>query len=244
MSSAEAWQKGQPITLRLPGENSAYRKDEEWEGYDPELDPPIARWLEDPWDKLLTDSKDKIDNFHTNYLNPETCYPEALDWLAQFCGFTGDYWSSSWDEAVKRQLLLRSYEFIWVNKGSKQLLEWLLEVFGLQARIYLLGQLLAGITPLPATLGGDPFRYWLLVRLRYLRTSPEWKLIEKLNRLFGPVYAESRVCYEYFYAGFSVAGDPCFSRVGVSYGLLLIEDGWQLLTESGRALSLDFNPGL
>lgn len=208
-NSAKSWQQGQPITLRLPGENSGYRKDEEWEGYDPELDPPIAHWLQDPWDKLLMDTKAKIDGFPTNYLYPETAYAEALDWLAQFCGYTGDYWSSNWPIAAKRELLRRSYDFVWQNKGTRALLEWLLALFELECRVYLLGAFLAGDT-VPAIVGGEPFLYYLLVKLRYLRTSPEWALIERLNRLFGPVYAESRVCYERFYAGFSVAGDPVF----------------------------------
>lgn len=243
-NSAESWQKGQPIAHRLPGENSGYRKDEDWEEYDPELDPPIARWLEDPWDKLLMDTKAKIDGFPTNYLYPDSAYESALDWLAQFCGYTGDYWSSSWPISVKRTLLIYSYSFVWENKGTRRLLEWLFSVFALQVRVYLLGEWLAGITRTPGQVGGEPFRYYLLVRLQYLRTSPEWALISRLNRLFGPVYAKSRLSYEYFYAGFSVAGDPTFTYDGPTFGSYLLEDGWRLLTEDGFSLSLDYAPGL
>lgn len=208
-NSAKAWERGQPIAYRLPGENSGYRKDEEWEFYVEEEDPPIARWLETPWDELLMASKAKMDDFPENYIYPETAIPEALDWLAQFCGYTGDYWSSDWAVPVKRQLLLRAYDFVWINKGTRVLLEWLIDLFSLECRVYLLGEFLAGQT-VPATIGGDPFRYYLLVKLAYLRTSAQWALIVRLNRLFGPVYAYSRVTYERFYAGFSVANDVVF----------------------------------
>lgn len=208
-NAAKAWERGEPIAYRLPGENCGYRKDEEWDLYVEEIDPPIARWLEVPWDQLLMDSKAKIDGFPENYLYPATAIASALDWLAQFCGYTGDYWSNDWPIPVKRELLLRSYDFVWQNKGTRALLEWLISLFGLECRVYLLGEFLAGQT-VPAIVGGDPFRYYLLVELAYLRTSKEWALLERLDRLFGPVYAKSRVCYKKFYAGFSVAGDPVF----------------------------------
>jgi hypothetical protein len=204
------WDTDRPIYDRLPGENEGYRKDEDWDGYDAEIDPPIARWLTAPWDSLSVELKGKIEALYTTHFNPETADAENLDWLAQLAGFTGEYWSSDWDESVKRQLILYGLDFIWESKGSRELLEWLIELFGLQSRVYFLGEFLAGITLLPATLGGNGFSYYLLVSLAYLRTSPEWAMLERLNRLFGAVYCESRVCYDQFYAGFSLAGDPCF----------------------------------
>lgn len=197
------WDTNRPIYDRLPGENGGYRE-EEAESV------TVADLLTQPWDDLLMETKGAIDHFERDYLDPATALPQHLDWLAQLCGFTGDYWDSDWAVPIKRQLIERSYSFIWENKGSRDLMEWLLATFGLNAQIYLQGEFLAGITRLPGTVGGDGFWYLLTVQLIYLRSSPEWKLLERLNRLYGPVYCESRVCYDQFYAGFSVAGDPVF----------------------------------
>ncbi len=203
-----AWDTGKPIYDRLPGDNEGYRKDQQWDGYDPTTD--VALWLTEPWDSLLMELKGKIDNLPITHLDPAAADPENLDWLAQLCGFTGEYWQTDWAVLVKRQLIANSLNFIWINKGTRPLLEWLISLFGLQVRIYLLGEFLAGINAAGDLLGGDPFNYYLLVKLAYLRNSPEWALVEKLNKLYGPVFCESRVCYEQFYAGFSVAGDPVF----------------------------------
>ncbi len=206
-----AWNTGKPIHDRLPGENEGYRKDESWSGYNPTIDPPIARWLTEPWDGLLIEVKTKTENVYATHLNPLTAQPENLDWLAQLCGFTGEYWDVSWSVAVKRQLIAQSLVDIWENKGSRVLLEWLIQLFGLQARIYLLGEFLADINKAGDVLGGEALHYWLLVKLNYLRTSDEWKLLEKLNRLYSPVYCDSAVVYEQFFADFSIAGDPVWS---------------------------------
>jgi hypothetical protein len=205
------WDTGNPIHDRLPGENEGYRKDESWDGHDPSVDPPIARWLTEPWDALLMESKGKIETIYTTHLNPLTAEPENLDWLAQLHGFTGEYWSVDWDVAVKRQLIANSFTKIWENKGSRSLLEWIFQTFGLETRIYLYGEFLADINVAGDVLGGEALQYWLLVTLKYLRTSDEWKLLEKLNRLYSPVCCNSRVTYDQFYADFSIAGDPVWT---------------------------------
>jgi hypothetical protein len=202
-----SWQTGRPIYDRLPGQNEAYRKESPTDE-----DPAIADWLTAPWDELLTGLRSAIDNIPQDMLDPATAKPENLDWLAQLCGFTGEYWDTSWPVAVKRELIANSLNFVWENKGTRALLEWLIDLFGLEASVYQVGAFLAGIS-----LVGDPigdadsiFEYYLVVSLDYLRTSTQWKLLERLNRLYGPVYADSRVCYDGFYAGFSVVGDPIF----------------------------------
>ena len=195
-----SWDAGRPIYGRLPEDSQQYQGNE------------LVDWLTLPWDELLVEARSQADALHANYFDPVTAKVEVLDWLAQLCGFTGDYWEATWPEGVKRELIANSFEFIWPNKGTRELLEWLIELFALQAQVYILGDFLAGITLLPATLGGPGFQYFIRVPLVYLRTTYEWRLMVKLNRLYGPVYCESRVCYDQFYAGFSVAGDPTFDE--------------------------------
>jgi phage tail P2-like protein len=207
---ATGWQAGRPIHDRLPGALEAYRKDQDWDGYNPTQDPPIADWLTVPWDELLMATKAKVDGIPATLLNPLTAAPSNLDWLAQLCGFTGDYWDASWPVAIKRQLIGRSLSFIWESKGTRALLEWLLNLFALEASIYQIGSWRAGVSKVGDPIGSaeEHLRYMLIVPLAYRRTSPEWQLVERLNRLYAPVYCESRICYDHWYAGVSAVGDP------------------------------------
>ena len=192
------WSSGRPIFNRLPV---------------PYQNSSPANWFTEPWDKVLIDTKLQGDDFYTNYLNPSTALESVLDWLAQFCGFTGEYWDSSWPVSIKRTLIQESYQRIWPQKGSRELLEWLISTFSLQAAVYIPGEFLAGVSRAGDTLGSDTgLVYYIRLPLLYPRTSTEWLTVENINQLYGPVYAKSRVMYELFYAGVSVAGDLVFSE--------------------------------
>ncbi len=192
------WNTGRPIYHRLPEESEAYQQN------------PLVDAITAPYDAILMQWKDMAENFERDFLDPDTCRSDALDWLAQLCGFTGEYWDSGWSDAQKRELIRRSHTFIWANKGTQILLEYLLSVFAINARIYQLGLFLADINKAGDVVGGELLRYWILMPLDYLRTSKEWGLVERLNRLYMPCFADSRVVFERFYADFSVAGDPVF----------------------------------
>jgi hypothetical protein len=203
------WDTGRPILHRLPGQNEGYDHE------DPTSSPypPVSDWLTQFWDELLIQTKEKFESFHANYLDPVTALPENLDWLAQMCGFTGAYWDASWPDATKRKLIAQSYLFIWPYKGTRAVLEFMYgEAFGLNARIYILGEFLAGVTQVPAAVGGETLRFYVRVPLLYLRTSPDWGLTDRLRRLYSPAYVDSSVVYERFYAGFSLAGEPVFDQ--------------------------------
>lgn len=196
-STAEAWETGRPIYSRLPGINGGY------------TDNAPADWLTDFWDGLLVALKGKIDDL-PRQLNPDTCDPDWLDFLAPLCGFTGEYWDKAWSEDRKRSLLRNSYTLIWSNKGSEAVLSFLLDTFDINHEIWLGDSFLLGVTELPGTLGSPEWQYYILLPLQYLRESVEFRLVEKLNRLYGPVFADSTVAYDAFYCGFSVCGDPIF----------------------------------
>lgn len=58
---------------------------------------------------------------------------------------------------------------------------------------------------------GDPFRYSIrLDSERVERGDPIWVLAERLASAYSPVYMSGGVCFDYFRAGLSVAGDPTF----------------------------------
>lgn len=199
METAEAWRSGRPIYSRLPGVNGQYQD---------EVGGTIADWLTAHSDLTLSQTQSKILDL-PRQLNPSTCDESFLDFLAILNGFTGEYWDKNWPTAAKRSILIKA-NWIWENKGSKIVLEYLLGVFAIDSGIWEATAFYAGVTKLPATIGEPDFRYMVTLPLKYLRNSPEFKLAQKINKLFGPVVCESRTCYKKFYAGFSVAGDPCF----------------------------------
>ncbi|MCC5636339.1 phage tail protein [Nostoc sp. CHAB 5844] len=200
-----AWEQGRPIYKRLPIAEEKYQVAPD----DPELD-PVADWLTVGVDENLMAVKAAITTFYADYLDPVTAKSQNLDWLGQLCGFTGEYWETAWSDEQKRSLITNAYTFIWECKGSRAVLEYLLETFSIQGKIYLLGEFLADRNVAGDALGGEPLEYFLLLPLSYLRTSYQWRLASKFNRLYGPVYVKSVVCFSQFYCGFSVAGDPIF----------------------------------
>lgn len=98
-----------PLYDRLP---EAYRSDE-------------AQWLTAGADNELSFSKSLLDGFYDLYLNPETCYPLNLDWIAQHMGFTSGLWDLNWSNHTKRLLLenahvnnLAKYGGMWVTDNA------------------------------------------------------------------------------------------------------------------------------
>lgn len=91
---------GRPVYGRLPGISGAYND---------EVEDTPAKWLTSGADNELSSTKSLIDSFYRNYLNPETCYPLNLDWLAQHFGFTSNLWGLSWPSRVKRLLLANAH---------------------------------------------------------------------------------------------------------------------------------------
>lgn len=211
MDTATAWASQRPVYSRLPGVNEGYRKDEDPNVVrDDPVDPPIAKWLTDFWDALLIEKKAQLDDIRDRQFDPLECDPEWLDLLAVMSGFTEEYWDKAWPDDVKRQLIANSMSLIWSNKGSKEVLEFLLNAFGLEYDIWQGDQFLAGIDVAGSEVGSPQWRYVIRVGLIYLRNSYEFKLAEKLNGLYGSLFTDNRVAYKQFYAGFSIAGDPVF----------------------------------
>ena len=193
------WQSNAPILKRLPAESEQYQGN------------PVVEALVTPWDELLVETKYRVDAFYQDFLHPPTAKSENLGWLGQLCGFTAEYALTEYPETIKRQLIARSFDYIWINKGTKNLLEYLIiQVFEIDAQIYLLGNFLADVNAAGDALSGEPFEYYIRLPLKYLRTSKTWQLTERLNRLYGPIYCHSQILYDRFYAGFSAAGELTF----------------------------------
>ena len=191
-----AWSEGRPIYGRLPSDAEKYNGN------------PAVDAICQPFDAILMQYKAAIDNFSRDFLDPDTARSDALDWLAQNCGFTGNYWDPLWGDAQKRLLIKNSHSFIWNNKGTTRLLIFLLSVFQINATIYSVGEFLADINAADDVLGGGQLQYFLLMPITYKTTSKEWRLVEQLNKNFMPVFCNSAIVYESFFADLSACGDP------------------------------------
>lgn len=93
-----------PIYSRLPGISEGYRSDPLFS----ENENP-SQWLTSGSDEFLSKKKDQIASFYKNYLDPETCSPLVLDWLAQHVGLFGDLWDSRWDRKIKIALIENAF---------------------------------------------------------------------------------------------------------------------------------------
>lgn len=93
-----------PIYSRLPGISEAYRSDPLFS----ESESP-AQWLTSGADDFLSKKKDQISSFYQDYLDPETCSPLVLDWLAQHVGLVGDLWDERWERKIKVALMKNAF---------------------------------------------------------------------------------------------------------------------------------------
>ncbi len=145
--SEKSWQLNRPIYLRLPNESGAYQGNE------------IVDAITTPWDEQLVDIKNTLLNFNNDFINPDTARVDALDWLAQLSGFTGEYWDTNWTAAIKRELIKNSHTKIWSHKGTVMLLQYLLDLFGLDAVVYAENVWFIGITAIGSPVGGRTLYY-------------------------------------------------------------------------------------
>lgn len=101
-----------PVYSRLPGIAEGYRSDPSFS----DVETP-AQWLVSGADEFLSKKKDSIASFYANYLDPDTCNPALLDWLAQHVGLFGELWNPLWNNQIKRALIKNS--FGWWDRNNK-----------------------------------------------------------------------------------------------------------------------------
>lgn len=93
-----------PVYSRLPGLAESYRSDPAFSN----VETP-AQWLTSGVDEFLSSKKDSVARFYAEYLDPDTCNPALLDWLAQHVGLFGELWNPLWSNDIKRALIRNSF---------------------------------------------------------------------------------------------------------------------------------------
>lgn len=180
------------------------------EGYQ---DNEVVDWFTGPWDILLLETKDKIDDTERQ-LDPMRCDPQWLDYLAALAGFTGLYWNKAWKDSIKRQLIQASLSFLWENRGTEQALEFVLTVF-LGANNYDVwreGEFQVEVSTLDAELGEPEYRYFVRVPIAFQRDGEQFRTAALMNQLYGAAYCDSDVVYDGFYTDYSIVGDVIFEE--------------------------------
>lgn len=104
-----------PVYSRLPGIAEAYRSDPLFSDNE-----TPAQWLTSGVDEFLSQKKDQIVSFYQDYLDPQTCSPGVLDWLAQHVGLFGDLWDERWDRKIKVAMIENA--FGWWDREKTTLL--------------------------------------------------------------------------------------------------------------------------
>ena len=80
----------------------------------PDVD--VSKFLTSGIDEFLVDKKDTVDNFYRDFLDPDTCDPQLLNWLAQHLGLFGELWNELWSTEIKSAMIKNA--FGWWDRNS------------------------------------------------------------------------------------------------------------------------------
>jgi phage tail P2-like protein len=189
-----------PIYSRLPQISQRYKA---------ENPANPGNWITQWFDELLVKTKASIDDL-PRQLNALTCDADWIDFVAYLSGFSGEYWDKAWSMATKRAIASKA-NWIWSNKGTQEVLEYIIAAVGLSAVIWLADDGTFDVDNLDEISFGEPqYQYFIQVPFSYDRDGMSFRLAEKINRLYGPIVCDSAVCYDGIYLDYSEFGDAFF----------------------------------
>lgn len=190
------WHDGRPIFARLPLDG--YQNNEAVDA--------LTVWV----DEKIISKAEQLQDFYTNYLNPDTCLSEALDYLAYLVGLSGEYWDKSWSDPVKRTFIKSAHPLLWSKRGTIDVISFILKTHGLAYQIWTDADLTMSFT-MSATFGTTKLRFFVRLPVAYPRKGLEFREAQRTLRNFAPAVVQNKACYDYFRLGLSDWGDPMFS---------------------------------
>lgn len=191
--SHDAYQNNRPVYDRLPRQ-----------GYG---DNEVADWVTQWADQELSKVTDRAQSFYKQ-VDPVTADSASLDWLAWLVGMSGDYWDTTWNNAVKRSMISQAYS-LWKIRGTEVSIRRVLEIHGYEHDIWQKSDLRLPFR-LPGRFGKPDLRFIVRLPLKYHRAGVEFTETLRTVRNFAPAVIEVKVAYQGFYLGFSRLGDPLF----------------------------------
>lgn len=189
-----SWYDSRPVFSRLPERGFK----------DNAIADALTSWV----DEKLTAKADQLQSFYLQ-LDPNTASEEYLDYLAFLVGLSGSYWDTEWSAQVKTSLIAASHSYLWTNRGTLGVIEFVLKTHGITYDIWQDGISILPFT-LPKAFGANRLRFFVRLPLRYARTSQEWREVERTLQCYAPAVVQCKVCYQGFRLGFSKLGDALF----------------------------------
>lgn len=188
---SDAWEKRIPVYGRLPSESEAYYGNITCEA------------LTSGLDQLLCQFKDALESIEEDWIDPDTCRQDVLDWRAEKEGLViPGFWDFTWQPEIKRSLIKKA-SWLFLNKGRAEVIEWLIALFKIEARVYILGAARFDVD----TFDSNPFggigdlEYYVLIPhlseagVFVSRESYNWRMIERILDNFSPIFTKSQVVY-------------------------------------------------
>jgi phage tail-like protein len=162
------------------------------------------------YEEKLVATGNAVQGLHLN-LNPTTCPANYLDWLAFMVGMVPPYYSYGWKEAVKRKAIVAAND-VFKYRGTEKALRMALDVHSFTYGLYTSDDL-----KLPFVFGNTTSRFgkksstaYVQLPLKYTRNGYEFRETQKALDNYSAVATPVISCYDKFYIGFSVFGDPLF----------------------------------
>ena len=190
-----AWQERLPVMGQLPEK-----------GY---KDNPVAGYLTAYVDETLSNWADLLQNLHTA-LDPATCDPSYLDYVAYLFGLSGEpYWDVKWSASVKRAMLDKQ-SYLRKYKGTLAVIETVLAIHGITHITFVDGQLTMPFT-FPGLMGKGLMRFFVLMPQNTARASSTWREALRTLAAYCPAVTQGIVAYRGFTLNISQFGEPMFS---------------------------------
>lgn len=171
-------------------------------------DNPTVDWLLAHTNAKVNQWKDIMENFHTQ-LNPNTCSDSNLDWLSQLFGFTGKYWSFSWSNTQKRNILKLGLSF-WAIKGTLSAVNKWVTALSLPIEVWSGSKLVLPFV-LGSAMSNPKFKIVLRIPFTENRGNTVWRESIRITETLTPVTTPTYVGFDAFRLGYSQLGECLFS---------------------------------
>lgn len=152
----------------------------------------VVQWVFQYLDVAVNAFEIESNQFVLDYLMIDSATSEGLDFIAGLNGVTALFWSKSWTVAQKR-MLLNNYAKIISERGNRDLVQWLLNVFEYDALLYQDSGWILDQTAFNVTFSGDIFDYKLRIAAKYSLGTPERTTINKIVDTFIPAFVNVQI---------------------------------------------------
>jgi Phage tail protein (Tail_P2_I) len=181
-SIKEAWDTERPIYKRLPNRNGGYENE-------------VTDWLTGYWDEISVNARSLSESLLNKQYNPLICDPEWLDYLAVLYGWDKKHWQKNWKIESKRLLLSRSLDYIWENKGNKDVLVYVLNSLFIKNRVLEVGSFIIGTSTVGQPIGSSPWEFSVILPTAYIN-SDVLPLVKFIVERFSPCWCEVTYFYD------------------------------------------------